>query len=168
MLAISLIIAGILLRFMPHTANFTPVGEIALFSGMYLKKKYALVVPLALMVLSDIFIGMHNVVIFTWGGFILSTLLGMAVKKHKSVLNISGISVASSLVFYLVSNFGVWVMGWYPRTLNGLAECYIMALPFLRDFTLSTLAYSVLMFSAYELVVRRLKERAIAGVLLTD
>ncbi|MCX5711868.1 MAG: hypothetical protein NTY47_02210, partial [Candidatus Omnitrophica bacterium] len=60
MLALSLIITGILLRFAPHAPNFTPVAAIALFGGAYLNRKYALIVPLVLMVVSDLFLGMHS------------------------------------------------------------------------------------------------------------
>ena len=166
MLAISLIIFGILLRFMPHAANFTPVAAIALFSGAYLKRKYAIIVPLVLMAVSDLFIGMHNVLIFTWGSFILASLLGTAIRKNKSFSRVTGMSLLSSLVFFTITNFGVWAMGWYPPTLKGLINCYIMGLPFLRDFTVSTLVYSVLFFGAYELIARRVKETKLAKVLL--
>ena len=167
MLAISLIICGILLRFAGHTPNFTPVAAIALFSGVYLSKKYAFIVPLALMIVSDIFLGMHNVVIFTWGGFALATALGLWLKNRKSVLGIAVASVASSVLFYLISNFGVWLMGWYPRTLVGLLDCYIMAVPFLRNFTLATLIYSGAFFGLYELVARLVKGTRLSSVLLT-
>ena len=167
MLAISLILVGILLRFIPHAVNFTPVAAIALFSGAYLKRKYAIVVPLVLMAVSDLFIGMHNVVIFTWGGFILAALMGIFIRKNKSAVCILGTSLAASFVFFVVSNFGVWVMGWYPQNLKGLIDCYAMALPFLRDFTVSTLVYSVLFFSAYELTARLVKETKLAKVLLS-
>ncbi len=167
MLAISLIIVGILLRFMPHAVNFTPVAAIALFSGAYLKRKYAIIVPLALMAISDVFIGMHNVVIFTWGSFVLAALMGTFIRKNKSAMRIAGMSLAASFVFFVISNFGVWVMGWYPQNMKGLIDCYVMALPFLRDFTVSTLIYSILFFSAYELVARLVKETKLAKVLLS-
>lgn len=167
MLAISLILVGILLRFMPHAYNFTPVAAIALFSGVYLKRKYAIIVPLVLMAVSDLFIGMHNVVIFTWGSFILAALIGILIRKNKSAARILGGSLAASLVFFIVSNFGVWLMGWYPQNLKGLVDCYVMALPFLRDFTVSTLIYTVLFFSAYELTARLVKETKLAKVLLS-
>jgi hypothetical protein len=166
MLVIVLIVAGILLRFIPHTANFTPVAAIALFAGAYLNKKYALIVPLLLMAVSDIFIGMHNVFLFTWGAFVLTALLGKEIKKHKSVSSIAGTSLVSSVLFYLITNFGVWFMGWYPQNLGGLLNCYIMGLPFLRDFTLSTLVYSAVFFGVYELVATRIRDTKLAKVLL--
>lgn len=166
MLALSLILIGILLRFMPHAANFTPVAAIALFSGAYLKKKYAILVPLLLMAVSDIFIGMHNVLIFTWGSFILTAFLGKAIQKRKSIMPVFGMSLISSLVFFLITNFGVWAMGWYPQNLKGLIDCYVMGIPFLRDFTISTLIYSAVFFTAYELIARNVRETKLEKVLL--
>jgi len=166
MLAISLIIIGILLRFIPHTANFTPVAAIAIFAGVYLNKKQAFIVPLLLMVLSDIFLGMHNVVLFTWGSFVLVTFLGVWAKNHKSFKAIASTSVVSSVLFYLITNFGVWAMGWYPQTAKGLLDCYILGLPFLRTFTVATLVYTVVFFGAYELIARKLRDTKLAKVLL--
>ncbi|MDD5097038.1 MAG: hypothetical protein PHU59_00900 [Candidatus Omnitrophica bacterium] len=166
MLAISLIIIGILLRFIPHTANFTPVAAIALFAGVYLNKKQALIVPLLLMIISDIFLGMHNVVLFTWGSFALVTLLGFWAKQHKTFLGIVSSSVAASLLFYLVTNFGVWAMGWYPQTAKGLLDCYILGLPFLRTFSVATLVYTVVFFGVYEFIASRVRNSKLAKVLL--
>jgi len=166
MLAMILILVGILLRFAPHEPNFTPVAAIAIFSGVYLNKKYSFLIPLALMIASDLALGLHNVVVFTWGSFIVVTFLGLWVKKHKSVSRIFAGSVISSVIFYVISNFGVWLMGWYPRDLTGLINCYVMALPFLRNFTLGTLVYSAVFFGAYELVARSVKETKLAKVLL--
>jgi len=167
MLALSLILIGILLRFAPHAPNFTPVAAIALFSALYLPRKYALVAPLLLMVVSDLFIGMHNVVLFTWGGFILITYLGFGLKSNKSFSRIMATSLVSSIAFYIVSNFGVWVMGWYPHTLKGLITSYIMALPFLRNFTLATLCYVAVFVGIYEFIAIRVKDTKLAKVLLT-
>lgn len=166
MLAISLIVIGILLRFAPHAPNFTPVAAIALFSGAYLSKKNALIVPLVLMIASDAIIGMHNVMMFTWGAFLLTTLVGFGLQAKTGRMRVLSFSLISSLLFFVVSNFGVWVMGWYPPTLNGLAQCYTMAIPFLRDFTVSTLLYSAVFFGSYELIASRVKNSKLSKVLL--
>jgi len=168
MLALSLIIIGILLRLAPHAPNFTPIAAIALFSGAYLKKKYALFVPLVLIVTSDLIIGMHDIVFFTWGSFILITLLGFWLKKQKTAVAVISTSLVSSLIFYLITNFGVWLAGWYPRNLKGLLDCYVMALPFLRDFAISTLLYAGAFFLAYGLVARLVKDTKYSKVLLTN
>ena len=167
MLAIALIVIGIALRFLPHTPNFTPVAAIAIFGGVYLNKKYSLIVPLALMMASDFFIGFHNVVLFTWGSFALIALLSSRLKKHKNILGIAGASIFSSLLFYLITNFGVWAMGWYPRTLEGLVNCYVMGLPFLRDFTVATFVYSFAFFGIYEFAAARIAGTKLSKALLT-
>jgi len=167
MLGISLILIGIVLRFIPHAPNFTPVAAIALFSGIYLPKKYRYVVPLLLMVLSDLVIGMHDVVLFTWGGFLLVTLMASWINRQKSIAGITIGSLAASLLFYVVTNFGVWLMGWYPHTLKGLVACYVLALPFLRNFTAATLLYAAVLFGAYELVARSVKDTKLSNVLLS-
>ena len=166
MLAISLIVIGILLRFIPHAANFTPVAAIAIFAGVYLNKKQALIVPLLLMVLSDMFLGMHNVVLFTWGSFVLVACLGIWAKNHKTFKAIFSTSIASSVLFYLITNFGVWAMGWYPKTAQGLLDCYILGLPFLRNFGVATLIYTAVFFGAYELIARSVRDTKLAKVLL--
>lgn len=168
MLAIAIIIVGILLRLTPHLPNFTPIAAIALFGGVYLRKRYALIAPLAIMMVSDLFIGIHNVILFTWAGFALTALLGLWVKQNKSFSRIIGASLISSFIFYIVSNFGVWLMGWYPPTLNGLINCYIMAIPFLRNFTVATVLFVAVFFGAYELIARFAKNTKLAQVLLTD
>jgi len=166
MLAFGLIVIGILLRFIPHIANFTPVAAIALFAGVYLNRNHALIVPLLIMIISDLFFGIHNVVAFTWGSFALVTLLGFWAKNHKTFLGIAYISVVSSILFYLITNFGVWIMGWYPQTAKGLLDCYILGLPFLRTFSVATLVYTVVFFGAYEFIASRVRNTKLAKVLL--
>ena len=166
MLAIILIVLGFFLRIAPHAPNFTPVAAIALFAGAYLNKRWALIVPLALMIASDLLIGMHNVALFTWGAFALTALLGMLLKNKKSPVKVVSMSLISAVLFYIVSNFGVWAMGWYPRTPEGLVNCYIMGIPFLRTFTAATLFYSAGFFALYELSAKLVKETKFSGALL--
>ena len=127
---------------------------------------YAILVSLVLMALTDVFIGVHNVLIFIWGCFVLSALLGRVLHKHKGIIPVAGMSLFSSFIFYIVTNFGVWAMGWYPQNLKGLIDCYILALPFLRDFTISTLIYSAVFFTAYEYITLKVKEKKLVKVLL--
>lgn len=168
MLALTLIMVGLVLRLLTHGLNFTPIAAIALFSAVYLNKKYSLLVPLALIILSDIIIGLHNVIFFTWASFALIAIIGLWIKKHKSFTTVISGSLVASFVFYLVSNFGVWLMGWYPPTLEGLVRCYVLALPFFRNFTISTLAYTLVFFGLYELIARSIKDPKLSKVLLTS
>ncbi|HOX54222.1 MAG TPA: hypothetical protein PLC32_02105 [Candidatus Omnitrophota bacterium] len=168
MLAIALIVLGILTRFLPHAPNFNPAIAIALFGGYYLNKKYALSVPLLLMVISDIFLGLHNTILFTWGSVVLISILGLSQKKNKSILNVAGFSLISAVLFFVITNFGVWFSGWYPYTLKGLTDCFIMGIPFFRATLLSTLVYAAVMFGAYELIARLVKNTRFAAALVSE
>lgn len=152
-LALTLILIGVVLRVIPHTANFAPVGAIALFAGAILAWRIALWLPLAVMVASDLIIGLHPLVGFTWGAFALITLIGVALRKSSKWLLIPIGALASSLLFFVISNFGVWVEGkLYPHTWQGLTDCFIMALPFFRATLTSDLLFSGLFFGLYAAV----------------
>jgi hypothetical protein len=168
MLALMLISIGIIFRFIPHAPNFTPVAAIALFGAMNLpNRRLSLIMPLALMIVSDLFLGMHDMVAFTWGATVLVSLIGISLKKSNKTTAALGGSLAASLVFFVVTNFGVWAMGWYPQTGAGLAQCYIAAVPFFRNFLAGTLIYSVALFGAYAIAARSLKNTKLAPALLS-
>lgn len=167
MLAVALLILGILPRLVPHPHNFTPVIAVALFSGVYLNKKYAVIVPLALMIISDIVIGFHDTLIFTWGSMALISVIGLGIKKHKSFVSIAVAGVGSAVLFFIITNFGAWLSPLYPDTWAGLVECYTMAIPFFRNTFLSTMLYGALLFGFYELIAVRVKNTRFSTVLLS-
>jgi hypothetical protein len=168
MLAIILIILGIFLRFIPHIPNVNPVAAIALFGAAYLpNKKLAILVPLTLMIASDLVLGLHDIIFYTWGATLLISLIGLALKNSKKTSVILTGSLASSVAFFIVTNFGVWAAGWYPHTLNGLSQCFMAGIPFFRNFLASTVVYSSLLFGAYELSARLVRKTRFAGALLT-
>jgi len=168
MLILFLFIIGIFSRIIPHLPNFVPLAAIALFSGAYLNRKYAVIVPLALYIISDLIVGLHNVVFFTWGSIILISFLGTALRNKKTAPKILGFTLISSLLFFIITNFGVWAMGWYPRTLSGLVQCYVMAIPFFRTSLLSNLVYAGVLFGVYELLSDRLKDKKLKAALLLN
>jgi hypothetical protein len=153
LLAIALIVIGITLRLVPHTANFAPIGAIALFAGAILGLRMALWLPLAIMIVSDMVLGLHDTILFTWGGFVLVTLIGWLLRERSNRIRIMVGAPASALLFYLVSNFGVWLeSGMYARTWEGLLSCYMMALPFLRTSLMADISFAVLFFGLYAFV----------------
>jgi hypothetical protein len=160
LLAVLLIGFAALSRFVPHPDNFTPIAAMALFGGVYFDKRYAFVVPLAAMVVSDYFIGFHNTIPYVYGSFVLTGLIGIWLKNHKSLGWIVGASLSSSVLFFVVTNFGVWVSGGYPQSFAGLVECYVAAIPFFRNTVLGDLLYVAVLFSLYESALHflRLKE----------
>ena len=148
---------GIFSRVMPHFPNFSPLAAVALFSGVYLNKKYGYLVPLAIYILSDLVIGLHNTVLFTWFSILFIYFLGTKLRAKRTVISTFSYALFSSVFFFIVTNFGVWLMGWYPRTLDGLAKCFTYAIPFFRVSLLSDLIYVIVFFGAYEYFLSRIR-----------
>ncbi len=148
-----LIFIAALSRFLPHPDNFTPMTAMALAGGVYLDKRFALIVPLAALIISDLFIGFHNTILFVYGSFVLIGLMGFWLKSHKRLLLIFGAALLSSILFFVITNFGVWLTGggwFYPRTWQGLIECYTLAIPFFRNTITGDLVYTAVLFSLFE------------------
>ena len=139
----ALIIFTIGWRLSPHLANFAPVAALALLSGMVLRNKLALL-PLAItMGVTDVIIGGYQGMEYTWLAFASVVLLGMAVRKWKDSAWLVPVgALGSSLLFFIISNFGVWVAsGMYSHTLAGLIQCYVMGLPFFGATLLSDILF---------------------------
>jgi len=139
-----IILIGILSRFIPHIPNFTPVLAVALFAGRSLPKRHAMVLSVGILAVSDLFLGFHPTMPFTWGSIAL--IAGMGCQgRFKGPLK-------SVFAYWLITNLGVWlVSGLYPQTLTGLLNCYAMAIPFLKMTFISTLLYVWLFDSALSL-----------------
>jgi hypothetical protein len=152
-LAIVLILLAIFGRMVPHPANFAPIAAVAIFGGAILPRKWALSLPLAAMVISDLIIGLHPLILFTWGSFALIALASNKFIKKVQPLTVVTASLSASVFFYIVTNFGVWLQGQlYPLTLSGLGQSYFNAIPFFRNTVLGDLVFSVILFGAYAFV----------------
>src|SRR3990167_409643 len=142
--AFILIILGIATRFLPHPANFVPIGAIAIFSGIYLPKKWAIILPLSAIFFSDIFIGFYSwpIMLSVYSGFVIMGLIGFWVRKNKKLGTILAGTILGSIIFYLLTNFSVWAFGsLYSHDAAGLLASYIMAIPFFRNSLLGDLFY---------------------------
>jgi len=150
-----LIIAfAVILRLVPHPPNFAPIAGMALFGGIYYSKKYALVIPLIALFISDLFLGFYNMMPFVYGSFLLTGLIGLWLKNHKDLKNILMGTLLSSVLFFLITNFGVWLVGGiYPKNAAGLSECYILAIPFFRNTVFGDLFFTGLFVGSYELAL---------------
>jgi len=158
LLSFSLIALAVLSRFAPHPANFAPIAAVAMFAGAVLPRKMAISVPLLAIVISDIFIGLHSLVFFTWGSFVLIALLSSKTLRRVSASGVLATSMVASVLFYLVTNFGVWAEGrLYDHSIAGLMSSYYNALPFFRNTLLSDVVYSSILFGAYALAVQYAK-----------
>lgn len=153
MFAILLVIIGIFSRLIVHTPQFTATLAIALFSGMYLDRRLAIIVPVGMMLITDLILGFHDTMLFTYGSMLLISCGGVWLKKRKSYINVFSASIVAAIVFFIITNFGAF-LSLYPRTLAGLYECYILAIPFFRSTLLSTIAYSLVLYAGYEAVLK--------------
>ena len=157
------IIAAVLIRVLshfdiiPNLPNFAPIAAMALFGGVYLNKRWALIVPLVAMFLADIFIGFYNpwIMASVYGSFLLIGLLGLWLRNHKTATNVIGASLIGSVGFFLITNLAVWAVphSLYPHTLQGLLQSYMMGLPFFRYTLAGDLFYAGSMFGLFELVL---------------
>ena len=149
------------LRLVPHPPNFTPIGAMALFSGAYLgRRALAFVAPLGAMLLSDALLGFYSGFWITYLAIGLVVLIGWLALSRVSPLRVGAAAIASSITFFLVSNFGTWALsGMYPHSGAGLAACYIAAIPFFQNTLAGDLFYATLLFGGFriaELLVPRI------------
>jgi hypothetical protein len=149
-----IVTAAAILRLLPHPPNFTPIAAFALFSGVFFSdRKYALAVPLLVLLVTDLLLGWHQTVPFVYGAFLLIVLLGRTLRQQFSILSIAGGGFGGSLLFFFVTNFGSWVTGTlYPKTWEGLFAAYVAGIPFLLNMILGTLFYCTLFFGVFILL----------------
>jgi hypothetical protein len=164
----SLIVIAALTRLLPHPPNFSPVEAIALFGGAYFASRaWAFVVPLVAMFASDFVLGLvHGGTYFSYfshAGFwlvyaciALSTLMGFGLRGRVGGGRVLGYSLAGSVLFFVVTNFGAWLGSpMYPQTGAGLAAAYVAGVPFFQWTVLGTLAYAALLFGGFALLRRQ-------------
>ena len=145
---LGLIVAAAVTRILPHPWNFTPVGAVALFAGAHLRsRRRAYVVPLAAMLMSDLVIGLHPLMPVVYACFALTVGIGGVLRGRRTLLPIAGATLASSVLFFVVTNLAVWAVGgWYPLNLSGLLACYVAGIPYFRNTLLGDALYSALLF----------------------
>jgi hypothetical protein len=168
---VAIIILAALSRFLPHPFNFTPIAAIALFGGAYFKNQWqAIAVPMGAMFLSDIVyeiqtgFGFHSGTIMVYSAFALVAIMGMVFLKKVSLLKVVSTALASSLVFFLITNCAFFYptpevidqsMISYPHTYAGLIASYTAGIPFLRNQILGDLFFSGVLFGGFALLQRR-------------
>ena len=151
------IVFGAFMRLMPHWPNFTPIAAMALFGGAYFQKKHlAYIVPLAAMLLSDLILGLHQWMLPVYASFAMVVLIGMFIRQRIGVGSVLLATVASSALFFVVTNFAIWIGSpYYPQNAAGLIECYVAGLPFLNNGILGDLFFSTLFFGGFYLAQLR-------------
>lgn len=154
---LSAILIAAAFRLVPHPPNFSPIGAMALFGGAYFgRRALAFVAPLGALLLSDAIIGFHAGMPFVYGSVVLIALIGWAVARRITLVSVAAAAVVSSVLFFAVTNFGVWLTsGMYAPTLSGLAACYVSAIPFFQNTLAGDLVFSALLFGGFALLERR-------------
>ena len=134
-------------RFIPHPPNFTSLLALSFYVPAILGLRY-LPVLLISFALTDIVIGYHSGTFFTWGSVFLIGLIASSFSKTL-ISRISG-ALLGALIFFLITNFGVWISGMYGFTLEGLKTCYTLAIPFFAYSIISTLIFSLIIEILYK------------------
>ncbi|MCJ7826198.1 hypothetical protein MUP56_01110 [Patescibacteria group bacterium] len=146
---------SVISRLVPHLPNMTPVGAVALFTGSKYRFGTSVFIVGISMVCSDFILGFHPVMWATYGSFLITILLGRLLKEQNNWKLIGIIAFLSSCQFFILTNFAVWQTGlMYPKTIAGLIQCFVMALPFFRNSLLGDLFYTTILFGAFEIVAR--------------
>ena len=128
-------------RFIPHPPNFTSLMALSFYIPALLGIRYLPVLILSFLI-TDLFIGFHGVTLFTWGSVILIGLSAKFFLKSK-LTRIMG-ALIGSIFFFVITNFGVWSLGSYGYTIEGLMACYVLALPFFGNTLVSTIIFSAI------------------------
>ena len=148
----AIIIFAAFTRLIPHPPNFTPIIAMGLFGGAYLKdRRLVFLIPLIAMIIADASLGFHGTMIWVYGSLILISMMGIVLKNRITLKNCVVATLGGSLLFFLVTNFGVWIIsGFYEKSIAGLFTCYAMALPFFLNTLSGSVVYSAIMFGGYE------------------
>jgi hypothetical protein len=173
---ISIILLATLTRiaipsFISHPPNFSPIDAIALFCGAYFGRRSAFIVVLFSVWIGDVFL--NKIFMGSWSLFYpgfywqyasygLITVIGMQLKNNVNPLRLSLACLTSSVLFFGISNFGVWCSGFlYPLTIDGLVTCYIAAIPFFKNTLFSDLTFSILLFGSFSLMKSSVEKRSL-------
>ena len=151
LIIIAIIIFAAFTRLIHHPPNFTPIIAIGLFGGAYLQdRRLALLFPLIAMIIADAFLGFHETMVWVYGSLILISMVGILLQNRITLKNCTVATLGGSLLFFLVTNFGVWIIsGFYEKSIAGLITCYSMALPFFYNTLAGSVVYSAIMFGGY-------------------
>lgn len=144
---------GVAGRLLPHLPNATPVTAITLAAGKHLGRLWSITIPLMAMVISDSIIGFYNwrILLSVYGSFALIGCMSWLLRKHHSV-GVSILTVVSaSVIFFLITNFAVWIFSpWYEKSIAGLLYCYTLGLPFMRNMLVGDIFYSTLLLGIHQ------------------
>ena len=135
-------------RFIPHPPNFTSLLALSFYVPVLFGLRYIPVLLISF-VITDLVIGYHSGTHWTWGSVLIIGLMSQYFSKNIN-LRLVG-SLFGAFIFFLITNFGVWISGVYSLTVNGLIECYTLAIPFFTYSLISTILFSLLIETSYKI-----------------
>jgi hypothetical protein len=155
-LALTMIAVAAVLRIAPHPWNFAPIGAIALFSGAMLRdKRLAFLFPLLTLFAGDLFIGFHKLIPIVYASTLVSVALGFLLRTRHPLGRIVGVTLLGAMQFFLVTNFGVWLLlNTFPKTPAGLLACYVAGAPLFWNTLAGDALYVTLLFGGFALAGR--------------
>jgi len=146
-------------RLIPHPPNFTSLMALSFYVPVLLGLRYIPSLLIAF-VLTDFIIGYHSGTHWTWGSVLVIGLISQYFSKNMSLRLVGALTGA--FIFFLVTNFGVWISGMYGYTINGLLNCFVLAIPFFTYSLISTLIFSVLIETCYNIYKNRIQDKKTA------
>jgi hypothetical protein len=148
---IGMVVLGACARLAPHPWNFTPIMAIGLFTGSQARKaSTGVLATLLALALSDAVLGFYSGFWYVYAAALIPVLFGRLIRNRSGAGAIAAAALASSLSFFLITNFMVWATDrLYPHTLGGLSECFVAGIPFYRNQVLGDAVYTVAIFGGY-------------------
>ena len=151
-----LIAVGVIARVIPHAWNFTPISGIGLYAGAHLNPRYAWALPLIALLVGDLILGFYDLtqMVLVYVSFLAAPVVGRILLHRRRTIPRFGAAVFSAATLhFLISNIGSW-LALYPQTLDGLIQCYVLALPFYGATLLGDSIFAAIFFGCHEFVER--------------
>ena len=135
-------------RFVPHPPNFTSLIALSFYVPVIFGRQFIPAIILSFAI-TDLVIGYHYGTFFTWGSVLLIGLISNYFRKSL-IKRLSG-ALVGAIIFFIVTNFGVWISGMYEYSFNGIISCYVAAIPFFAYSAISTILFSFLIEIFYKI-----------------
>lgn len=151
-----LLFFALAVRLLPHAPNMTPITAIAFTGSLYLGRKWAIILPLVALFLSDLMIGFYDwkIMVSVYGSFALISLLSFISTKYKSAMPIGLSIIGASFLFFFITNSAVWAFSpWYEKTISGLLYSYELGLPFLKNMLVGDILYTTALVMVFEFII---------------
>ena len=155
-LPVVIILSLSLTRLIPHPWNFSPVLAVGIFSGFYFKQFYlSLFIVILSMFIGDLYLGFHSTMFFTYISLAVAVIIGLYI-KHFKFTEILFSGLASSVSFFIITNFGAWLtLEMYEKNFAGLLQSYTLAIPFFHNTLISTFLYLILLKLLFDFIISK-------------